>query len=46
MERCDIMQCYFNHDSRCAVIRAEAIVSGRPAGLEEYPAFCPRREKE
>lgn len=42
MEKCGIVQCYYNHDGRCGIVSFEKIGNV----LEKAPNYCPRRNEE
>ncbi len=42
MEKCGIVQCYYNHDGRCGIgsfIKADNV-------FRATPMYCPRKEGE
>ena len=43
MDNCEIMQCYYNHDGRCAI---GSFARNDDGEWEKVPRYCPRREKE
>lgn len=43
MRRCDIMQCYYNHDGRCAI---GSFVKNDKGEWTKAPKFCPNSTAE